>query len=170
MKVMNDNLPDPEQVVEEAIENKTSVSDIAGRYTTGSKSKNRLVVRVHRYLDRTPGGEKLKEYLLKDGSWHRLNASARLVTQVDTESKESSVVELMVNGGVPIVSLSRGAPEKRNTYSFWYTQISRNRPGAIEYVLDKEAPSLELRKTEAESSGASSQYFDISTHEFGPVT
>jgi len=71
----------------------------------------------------------------------------------------------MAEGGVPIVALSHKASEKRNTYSYWYAQISRNRPKAIDYVLEKEAPPLHLRKSE-ESGEGSTKFFDIATHEF----
>jgi hypothetical protein len=162
---MSDDLPDPPDVVEEAIENRTSISDIAGQYTRKDKAKNRLVVRVYRYLKRMPGGEQLKRYLLNDGSWHRLNAAARLTCPAledeEEEESEDPIIELMAEGGVPIVSLSRGASDKRNVYSFWYAQISRNRPEAIDYVLEKQAPALQLRETESESGQGSTQFFDI---------
>lgn len=167
----NDDLPDPPDVVEEAIERRTSISDIAGRYAHKDKEKNRLVVRVYRYLKRTPGGEKLKKYLLNDSSWHRLNAAARLTCPAfKEESSGDPIIDLMAEGGVPIVSLSRGCTENRTRYSYWYAQISRNRPEAIDYVLDKQAPALQLQKTEAKGSEGATQFFDISTHEFGTVT
>lgn len=116
---MSDNLPDPPDVVEEAIEGQTSIADIAGQYTRKEKAKNRLVVRVYRYLKRTPGGEKLKKYLLNDGSWHRLNAAARLTCEaLQEEDEDDPIIDLMAEGGVPIVALSRKAGEKRNTYSY----------------------------------------------------
>lgn len=169
-----DELPDPPGVVEEAIEGRTSISDVAGQYARKEKAKNRLVVRTYRYLKRMPGGEKLKKHLLNDGSWHRLNAAARLTCSAlkrESESENSEddntdeIIDLMAEGGVPIVALSHKASEKRNTYSYWYAQISRNRPKAIDYVLEKEAPPLHLRKSE-ESGKGSTKFFDIATHEF----
>lgn len=173
MSNQTDALPDPPDVVEEAIENRTSISEIANQYTGKDKAKNRLVVRVYRYLKRMPGGEKLKKYLLNDGSWHRLNAAARLTCSAlkeETDSPEKDndeIISLMAEGGVPIVSLSRGSTKNRNRYSYWYSQISRNRPQAIEYVLDNQAPALQLQKTGEEGSeGSTTHFFDISTHEF----
>jgi len=164
-----DELPDPPDVVEEAIEGRTSISDVAGQYARKEKAKNRLVVRTYRYLKRMPGGEKLKKYLLNDGSWHRLNAAARLTCSAlkreSENSEDDEIIDLMAEGGVPIVALSHKASEKRNTYSYWYAQISRNRPKAIDYVLEKEAPPLHLRKSE-ESGEGSTKFFDIATHEF----
>lgn len=160
-----DDLPESPDVVEEAIQEHTSVSEVISRHARKGKEKNRLMVRVHRYLKRMPGGEKLKEYILNDGSWHRLNAAARLTCSAFPEDDTDPIIDLMAEGGVPIVALSREAGEKRNTYSYWYSQISRNRPKAIDYVLDKEAPALQLRTTE-ESETGSTKFFDISTHEF----
>lgn len=176
---MSDDVPDAPKIVKEAIQNKTSISDIAGRHTGTSKAKNRVVVRVYRYLKRMPGGEKLKEYLLNDRSWYRLNAAARLVAPAlkndspesdsDEDNNEDPILDLIAEGGVPIVSLSRGSEDKRNTYSYWYMHISRNRPTAIDYVLGKEAPSLQLGEDDRSEGGGSTQYFDITTHEFGSV-
>lgn len=173
------DVPDEPDIVAEAIENRTSISDIAGQYARTSTEKNSTVVRVYRYLKRMPGGERLKKYLLKESSWHRLNAAARLVAPAlkkdpdnnssQSDSSEDPMLDLIVEGGVPIVSLSRGAGEKRNAYSYWYTYISRNRPKAIDYVLGKEAPSLELDKSGHSADGGSTQYFDITTHEFSSV-
>lgn len=112
---MSDQLPDPPDVVEEAIQNRTSIADIAGQYASKKKAKNRLVVRVYRYLKRMPGGEKLKKYLLNKSSWHRLNAAARLsCPALKEEDKPDPIIDLMAEGGVPIVSLSRDTCEKRN--------------------------------------------------------
>jgi hypothetical protein len=167
---MSDPIPDPPDVVAEAIQGKTSISDIAGKYARKDKTKNRLVVRVYRYLKRMPGGEKLKKYLLNDGSWHRLNAAARLTCSASQEDDEDPIIDLMAQGGVPIVALSRGADEKRKVYSYWYAQVKRNRPQAIDYMLDKEAPALQLEDPETEDGKGSTQFFDIDTHEFSSIS
>lgn len=179
--MMSDDLPGPAQIVKEAIQRQSSVSDIAWQYAQSEKEKNLLMVRAHRYLKRTPGGERIKKYLLNDGAWHRLNAAARLTCSALSEDDQSednsseddsseddkeSIIDLMAEGGVPIVALSREANEKRNTYSYWYAQISRNRPKAIDYVLNKQAPDLSLQASEPKGESGASQFFDISSHEF----
>jgi hypothetical protein len=76
----------------------------------------------------------------------------------------------MVEGGVPIVSLSRGAEDERNAYSYWYIKISRDRPKETDYVLELEnkAPTLEIQNIDTSAKEGSNKYFDIQTYEFSP--
>lgn len=161
------DLPAPSDVVTEALKGRSALRDVIKRYTSTGKEADRLTMRVYRYLEGNPGGEKIKEYLLKHSSGYRLNAAARLVTTA-IDGEESSIIDLMAEGGVPIVSLSSGLESNRNTYNFWYTKIKRARPGALSYVQKKEdTPDLSIKIDDSRRADhrPSANYFSISEHE-----
>ncbi|MCS4157787.1 hypothetical protein [Salinibacter ruber] len=164
---MSSELPDPASVVEESLEERSALRDVIKRYTKSDKEADRLTMRVYRYLDDNPGGQKIKEYMLKRRSSYRLNAAARLVTTA-MEGESDPIVDLMAEGGVPLVSIASGRDSHRNTYDYWYTRVNRIRPSALSYVQKKEKTpelSIQIDDSRRVAHRPPANYFDISEHE-----
>lgn len=164
---MSSDLPDPESVVTESLEERSALRDVIKRYTTSGKEADRLTMRVYRYLDDNKGGDAIKEYMLKHRSGYRLNAAARLVSTALVE-EEDPIVEIMAEGGVPLVSISSGRKPYRNTYNYWYTRVKRTRPSALSYVQKKDKTpdlSIDIEDSRRVAHRPPANYFEISDYE-----
>lgn len=163
----DDNLPPPSRIVREAMQQREDMRTIIQQYATGKAETERLTVRVYRYLKRSEGGERLKEYFLKKRSSYRRSAAARLVTTPLGEDPDP-IVDLLASGGLPIVSVTKGTGDSRKAYSYWYNRIRRESPRDLAYVKSREdAPDLTLPDAEerAERPVGDDELFNIRPHE-----
>jgi hypothetical protein len=161
------DLPNAPSIIKKALQEKCPAIKIIKRYTTGNNEKHKLLARVWRYLDKNSGGDKLKDLLLKQGSQHRLNAAVQLVTPAIEEDNENPIVNLIADAGVPIMSIAKsGEKDDRSTYSYWYTQLKRTRPEAMDYLKSKEAPDLSLQTDSILSNiHVTDNYFQFTDYE-----
>lgn len=165
---MPNELPNPPSIIKKALEEKKPAIQIIKQYTTGNNEKHKLLARIWRYLDKNSGGEKLKNLLLKQGTRHRLNAAVQLVTPATDDDDGDPIVNLIADAGIPIMSIAKGGKEdERSTYSYWYTQLKRVRPDAMEYVKSNESFDLSLKKDNILSTNVhvTDNYFQFTDHE-----
>lgn len=163
-----------EALAARAVEERSTLREAASKTSLSERAARALEYRAFRCLRDTPGGADLAELFLKKRSWYRLEAAALLVCRPD------EVDDVIARGLVPLVWIARHVPSGERAYHFWYTQMSRNHPAALQQMQaqpgarvqrpGKGGRTLSASHAVAEPANPAFSggynFFDVDTYEF----